>query len=75
MKSCKDVEIICTKVQYEEATFLEKIRIKIHVVFCKTCKSFTQKNTTLTSLCSQANIRTLPIEEKEKMKTELKSRA
>ncbi|RAJ10190.1 hypothetical protein LV92_02938 [Arenibacter echinorum] len=74
MKSCKDVEIICTKVQYKEASFLEKIKIKLHVLFCKTCKTFSKKNTELTSLCSQANIKTLPIEEKEKMKTKLKSR-
>jgi hypothetical protein len=74
MKSCKDVEIICTKAQYKEASFLEKIKIRLHLFFCKTCKTFSKKNTQLTSLCSQAKIRTLPVEEKEKMKTELKSK-
>lgn len=72
MKTCKDVEIICTKAQYKEASLLEKIKIKLHVLFCKTCKSFSKKNTKLTSLCSEANLRTLPYEEKEKMKENLK---
>ncbi|MBC8767636.1 hypothetical protein H4O18_06490 [Arenibacter sp. BSSL-BM3] len=75
MKTCKDVEIICTKVQYREATFVEKIKIRLHVLFCKTCKTFSKKNTKLTALCSEANLRTLPIEEKEKMKKKLKSKA
>lgn len=74
MKSCKDVEIICTKIQYNEATLLDKIKIRIHVLFCKTCQKFSKKNTELTSLCSKANIKTLPNEDKEKMKDELKSR-
>tara|TARA_R110000868_G_scaffold291002_4_gene551335 strand:- start:11971 stop:12198 length:228 start_codon:yes stop_codon:yes gene_type:complete len=75
MKTCKDVEIICTKAQYKEATILEKIKIKLHVLVCHTCKSFSKKNTKLTSLCSEANLKTLPFEEKEKMKEKLKSKA
>ncbi|MCM4170482.1 hypothetical protein DHD32_03235 [Arenibacter sp. TNZ] len=75
MKTCKDVEVICTKVQYREASFLEKIKIRLHLLFCKTCKTFSSKNTKLTTLCSQASLKTLPIEEKEKMKENLKSKA
>ena len=30
MKTCKDVEILCTKAQYNEATLLEKIQLKLH---------------------------------------------
>jgi len=74
MKTCKDIEIICTKSQYREATFFEKIKIRLHILFCKTCKSFSNNNTQLTSLCAEANLKTLPKEEKEKMKSVLKSK-
>lgn len=75
MKTCKDVEILCTKAQYNEATLLEKIQLKLHMLICKTCKTFVKKNTKLTSLCSQAKIKTLPVEEKEKMKQTLRSKS
>jgi hypothetical protein len=74
MRNCKEVEIICTKIQYKEATFFEKIRIRIHLLMCRTCKAFTKKNTKLTSLCDQANFKTLPLVEKEKMKKTLSER-
>ncbi|MCM4168473.1 hypothetical protein KCTC52924_02048 [Arenibacter antarcticus] len=71
MRNCKEAEIICTKIQYKEATLFEKIRIRIHLLMCRTCKTFIKKNTKLTSLCDQANLRTLPLEEKERLKKAL----
>lgn len=74
MRNCKQAEIICTKIQYNEATFFEKIQIRIHVALCRRCKAFVKKNGELTSLCSQANLKTLQREEKEKMKKILRER-
>ncbi|HUH47559.1 MAG TPA: hypothetical protein VLZ54_10435 [Arenibacter sp.] len=73
MSSCKEVEIICTKIQYREATILEKIRIRVHLCMCRTCRNFSKKNHKLSLLCKDANFRTLPIADKEKMKKNLSS--
>lgn len=74
MRNCKKAEIICTKIQYREATFYEKIQIWVHLLMCRSCKTFIKKNSKLTSLCDQANLKTLPLEEKKKMKNTLSDR-
>ncbi|WP_026812301.1 hypothetical protein [Arenibacter certesii] len=74
MRNCKKAELICTKIQYKEATILEKIQIRIHLILCRTCRIFVKKNSKLTSLCDQANLKALPAEEKEKMKKILSER-
>ncbi|NQZ42934.1 MAG: hypothetical protein HRT65_01395 [Flavobacteriaceae bacterium] len=69
--SCEEAAIICNKSQYEEASFWEIVKLKFHILYCKTCAAFTKKNTTLTGLCEQANMKMLSDSEKEKMKQEL----
>tara|TARA_R110002167_G_scaffold123455_2_gene302428 strand:- start:929 stop:1159 length:231 start_codon:yes stop_codon:yes gene_type:complete len=71
MISCEQAAIICNKAQYREATVMERLKLKLHVLVCKTCSKFTKKNTALTSLCDKANLHSLSDPEKEKMKSEL----
>ncbi len=71
MISCEKAALICNKAQYREATFLEKGKLKLHVLFCKTCSKFTKQNTTFTSLCDKANLHGLSEADKDKMKAEL----
>lgn len=73
MSNCKKAKIICTKIQYREATILERIRIRTHLWMCGTCRNFSKKNHTLSRLCKDANFRTLPRADKEKMKKNLDS--
>lgn len=73
MSNCKEVEIICTKIQYREATFKEKIQIRVHLWMCRTCRTFSKKNSKLSVLCKDANFRTLPVADKERMKKNLNS--
>ena len=62
---CSQAERCCDKAQYNEAGFLEKIRLKIHIRFCKTCNKYTKKNTRLSALIKKASIKTCSKEEKE----------
>lgn len=73
MSSCKKTEVICTKIQYREATIIERIRIKVHLWMCRTCRSYSKKNHQLTLLCKEADFKTLPVADKEKMKRNLSS--
>ena len=72
MISCEKAAIICNKTQYNEATFLEKLKLRFHLFMCKTCSAFTKKNTQFTTLCEKANLQSLSEEEKLIMKRRLK---
>lgn len=69
--SCEDAAHICTKSQYKEASFWEILKLRIHILYCKTCAKFSKRNKTLTSLCDNASLNTLSEKEKESMKKDL----
>tara|TARA_R110000868_G_scaffold86347_8_gene242241 strand:- start:46078 stop:46305 length:228 start_codon:yes stop_codon:yes gene_type:complete len=73
MMSCEEAAIICNKAQYKEATFGEKLKLKLHVLFCETCSKFTRKNTELTELCQKAKLKSLTQKDKSQMQKELES--
>lgn len=68
MISCEQASKICNKKQYKEATLLEQIKFGFHLLYCKTCASFSKRNKKLTVLCDKANLHSLSEQEKEKMK-------
>lgn len=74
MISCDKAAIICNKTQYGEASFMDKVKLKFHLFMCKTCSTFTKKNTQLTTLCEKANLYGLSEQEKLKMKEQLQNK-
>lgn len=68
--SCDEAVIICNKSQYREAGFWEKVRLTLHLMYCKNCNQFSRKNKQLTSLCLKAQLHALT----DREKTELKER-
>lgn len=73
MISCEKAAIICNKTQYREATFIETLKLRFHLLMCKTCSKFTKQNTELTTLCEKANLHILSEQEKLKMKQQLQN--
>lgn len=73
MISCDEAAVICSKTQYREAGFWERLQLKMHLLLCKTCPSFSRKNRQLSNLCDQAVIKTLSSEEKSRLKKQLQS--
>ncbi|MEM9000392.1 MAG: hypothetical protein AAGB24_09010 [Bacteroidota bacterium] len=72
--SCEEASHICNKSQYKEAGIWEILKLKLHILTCKACASFTKKNTVLTSLCDRAGLSMLSEREKEAMKKKLEKR-
>lgn len=68
---CSEAERCCDKVQYNEAGFFEKIKLKIHIRFCKACKKYTQKNTKLSALLKKASIKTCSKKERAAYKKQI----
>lgn len=48
--TCQDANEICNKSQYNEATFLEKVKLNIHLAFCKICALYSKQNAKLSTI-------------------------
>ena len=46
--TCKEANEICNKAQYNEASFIEKIKLNLHIALCKICALYTKQNRLLT---------------------------
>jgi hypothetical protein len=68
MTPCEKAAEICNKTQYNEASFIETLKLRYHLLMCKTCSKSTKKNSELTTLCEKANLQSLSDQEKLKMK-------
>lgn len=51
--TCDEATIICTKNQYKEASFFEKIKLSIHLLTCRICGLYSKQNTKLTQICDK----------------------
>ena len=75
--TCNEATTICDKSQYNEATFLEKMKLTFHFLYCKICKRYTKQNLMLSRCYKNKAVRTkkenfnLTLEEKETLKQEL----
>jgi len=72
MISCDQARNICDRAQYKEASLKDKIKLNLHLMWCKTCSLYTKKNQALTSLCERAGLTSLRESEKEEMKSHMK---
>ena len=52
--ACTEANHVCDKSQYKEASFLEKIKLSIHLLYCKACRSYSATNKKLTDLISES---------------------
>ncbi len=71
MIDCDTSAHYCDKIQYNEATFKERLHYKMHVLVCKICKSHSALNTKLTAACNRANLITMPAKDKEVLKAKI----
>jgi hypothetical protein len=54
---CDKANHVCDKTQYKEASFWEKIKLSIHLLYCKACRKYTKNNTKLTKLISKEPVK------------------
>ncbi len=69
---CDKAVHVCDKSQYNEASFFEKLMLKLHILMCKFCRGHAKRNSKLTKTIKSANIKTLRPEEKQQLKTKLR---
>ena len=62
-KSCKEIALLSEKMQYQEANFWEKLRIRMHIMYCKKCKDYNENNEKLSDVLKNAKLDCLSDEE------------
>ena len=50
---CNEANHVCDKNQYKEASLLEKIKLTIHLLYCKACRKYSKNNSKLTQILSK----------------------
>lgn len=73
--NCEEANHTCDKTQYNEASLWEKIILNLHLIYCAACRKYTARNSKLTKAVRDAKPKTLPKNQKEKMKKVLEREA
>jgi len=68
--SCEKANHVCDKTQYNEASLWEKIKLSIHLLYCKACREYTHNNKKLTKAVKNSEVQCLDCKAKETMKEE-----
>jgi len=66
--ACEEARHYCNKSQYKEASLLEKIKLNIHLLFCKVCLEYSKNNTKLTKFVKKAGFKSMDPSSKEEVK-------
>ncbi len=72
--NCSDANHFCDKNQYKEASFWEKVKLNIHLIYCKACRKYSAKNTKLTKVIKSPKVINLNEYDKNAMKKRLKQK-
>ncbi|MCF7569045.1 hypothetical protein L3X37_11815 [Sabulilitoribacter arenilitoris] len=68
---CDEANHVCNKTQYKEATLWEKIKLNIHLIYCRACRKYTKNNTKLTKKIKESKVECLDKKCKKHMKKNL----
>jgi hypothetical protein len=66
--TCKEASHNCDKAQYNEATFWEKVKLTIHVLYCKACRKHSSDNVKLSKVIAESKVDCLELKDKQEMK-------
>ena len=69
---CHEANHICDKNQYKEASFWEKVKLNIHLIYCRACRQYTIRNTKLTKRVKDPQVHTISASDKNALKERLK---
>lgn len=65
---CDNANHVCDKTQYKESTLWEKIKLNIHLIYCRACGEYSKNNAKLTNTIKKSEVRCLDKKCKEAMK-------
>jgi hypothetical protein len=67
---CSEANHVCDKSQYKESSFWEKVKLNIHLLYCKACREYTKQNINLSSIITKSKVTCMDKKNKDCLKTE-----
>ena len=68
---CQEANHICDKTQYKEASFWEKVKLNIHLIYCSVCRKYSARNGKLTKAIKKPRVETISMDDKKVMKSRI----
>ena len=65
---CGEANHVCNKTQYKEATLWDKIKLSIHLIYCRACRKYSTNNAKLTKIINKSKVECMDRIEKERLK-------
>lgn len=65
---CHEANHLCDKNQYKEATFWEKVKLNIHLIYCRACRKYTARNNRLTKVVKSPEVHSVSPTDKSVLK-------
>ncbi len=65
---CDEANHICDKSQYKEASLLEKVKLNLHLIYCRACRKYTSRNQKLTRALRNAQLKGMPRANKNRLR-------
>ena len=69
---CHEANHLCDKNQYQEATFWEKIKLNIHLIYCRMCREYTKRNIKLTKRVKDPRVKAISSSDRSMLKERLR---
>ena len=66
--SCPEAKRICDKAQYNEATWWERFRLGIRLLYCSVTQQYVKKNRKLTQLLEKEEVVCMKAQTKQQLK-------
>lgn len=68
---CENANHVCDKNQYKEASFLERVKLIIHLIYCRACRKYSNRNNKLTDAIKISDLKTVSKEDKTVLRERL----
>lgn len=66
---CSEANHVCDKSQYKESSFWEKVKLNIHLLYCKACREYSIQNSKLSSIITKSKVTCMDKKNKECLKS------
>jgi len=68
---CENANHVCDKNQYKEASFLERVKLTIHLIYCMACRKYSVRNNKLSDAIKISDLKSISKEDKNEIKERL----
>lgn len=70
---CTEANHVCDKTQYKESSFWEKMKLNIHLIYCRACRHYTKNNRKLSVLIKKSKVTCMDKKDKINLKKDFKT--